>query len=65
MSSGASKIPNGAYVLLAEDDKDDYMVFTEAFNEITLNLELFHVDNGVELMTFLNQKTLALPQMIF
>lgn len=65
MSSGTSNIPKDEYVLLAEDDKDDYMVFTEAFNDISLNLELFHVDNGVELMTFLNQKTLTLPQMIF
>ena len=65
MSSGASKIPNGEYVLLAEDDKDDYMIFSDAFHEVNLNLELFHVNNGIELMTFLNQKTLALPQMIF
>lgn len=61
----SSKTPKGEYVLLAQDDKDDCMIFTEAFNEVNLNLQLFHVNNGVELMNFLNQRTLALPQMIF
>jgi CheY-like chemotaxis protein len=54
----------GNYILLAEDDPDDCMLFTDAFNEVSLNLELAVVNDGVQLLQFLS-KEVKLPQIIF
>ncbi|MFI5218474.1 MAG: response regulator [Bacteroidia bacterium] len=53
------------YVLLAENDEDDCMFFKEAFNEINLNLHLFIVHNGIELMNYLSETMRLLPQLLF
>jgi CheY-like chemotaxis protein len=58
------KPPVGDYILLAEDDSDDCMLFTDAFNEVSLNLQLAIVNDGVQLLDFLFEET-KLPQIIF
>ncbi len=58
-------IPHGQYILLAEDDPDDCLLFSQAFNEVTnIYLKLAIVNNGVELMNLLSEVT-DLPKLIF
>jgi CheY-like chemotaxis protein len=42
-------------VLLADDDKDDCLLFKEALNELSLPVELTIVYNGEQLMHLLNR----------
>lgn len=57
------KLPR--YVMLAEDDDDDSMLFTEALNELKINTRLFRVKNGEELMKSLNSSESELPDILF
>ncbi|WP_072861540.1 response regulator [Arenibacter palladensis] len=52
-------------ILLADDDEDDCMFFREALEELSLCATLKTVNNGVELMNFLENNLLNLPQMLF
>lgn len=52
-------------ILLADDDEDDCMFFKEALEELSLCATLKTVNNGVELMNFLENNLLNLPQMLF
>lgn len=52
-------------ILLADDDEDDCMFFREALDELSLCATLKTVNNGVELMNFLENNLLNLPQMLF
>lgn len=52
-------------ILLADDDEDDCMFFREALDELGLCAALKTVNNGVELMNFLENNLLNLPQMLF
>lgn len=52
-------------ILLADDDEGDRLIFKEAFQELTVNTNVETVNNGVELMQWLNQKQPQLPQLIF
>ncbi len=52
-------------ILLADDDEDDCMFFREALDELSLCATLKTVNNGVELMNFLENNFLNLPQMLF
>ena len=65
MRNDSEKFVAVEYILLAEDDEDDYEIFDEAFNETNLNLRLIHVKDGVELMDFLSIENTPLPEMIF
>ena len=51
-------------ILLADDDKDDCLLFKEALREVKVEKKLVTVEHGVALMDFLNQ-TDALPEIIF
>jgi len=65
MGSGNSNLNNNQYILLAEDDPDDCMLFEQAFNEVNnVFLSLKVVNDGAELMNFLEDTT-SLPKLIF
>jgi CheY-like chemotaxis protein len=53
------------YILLADDDKDDRVLFTEAFAELKIKTDVTTVNNGVELMKRLNDENIRLPQLLF
>jgi|TARA_R100000935_G_C2842107_1_gene172207 CheY-like chemotaxis protein len=52
-------------ILLADDDEDDCMFFKEALDELALCATLKTVNNGVELMDFLENNLPNLPQVLF
>ena len=52
-------------ILLADDDEDDCMFFKEALDELSLCATLKTVNNGVELMDFLENNLPNLPQVLF
>ena len=51
-------------VLLADDDEDDCFLFKEALDELPLNTSLLIVNNGLQLMSFL-EKANELPDVLF
>jgi len=53
------------YILLAEDDEDDRLFFKEAISELKINSVLTIVNDGVQLMNYLNQKDVELPHLLF
>lgn len=52
-------------ITLADDDEDDRMFFTEAFDELKINTVVNTVNDGVALMNFLNAPESILPNIIF
>lgn len=52
-------------IVLADDDEDDRLLFTEALEELPLSAEVITFDNGVELMAFLIDEFKELPDIIF
>jgi len=60
------KFPKGQYVLLAEDDPDDQMLFSDAFHEVNnIYLDLLTVNDGKQLMDFLCSSYHNLPRLVF
>jgi CheY-like chemotaxis protein len=53
------------YVLLADDDEDDRLFFTDAFKEIKIKTEVKTVNDGVELMNYLSRPDIILPHVLF
>ena len=53
------------YVLLAEDDEDDRHFFKEALEEIKVKTVVDFVHDGSQLMDFLNQPGIRLPNVVF
>jgi CheY-like chemotaxis protein len=53
------------YVLLADDDEDDRLIFREAFGEIKIKTTVKTVNDGVELMDYLNRNRDELPHILF
>lgn len=53
------------HILLAEDDESDRLLFTEAFSELKIRTIVRTVNNGIELMDFLNIKDTRLPDLLF
>jgi CheY-like chemotaxis protein len=51
-------------ILLADDDKDDSILFQEILEELALPTQLETVNNGERLMQLLNEK-LILPDILF
>jgi len=58
-------LPLTTYILLADDDKDDREDFMEAFKSIRMNTEVQMFRDGIELMEYLNEASLPLPQLLF
>jgi CheY-like chemotaxis protein len=65
MRNNKLESPQKPYIMLAEDDIDDRLVFQEAFNELNMNLQLVIVNNGEELINYLSEKAILLPQLVF
>jgi len=53
------------HIILADDDEDDRLFFTDAFDELKINTKVSTFNDGVELMNYLNQPDAALPNVLF
>ena len=53
------------YIILADDDEDDRLFFTDAFGELGMNTKVNTFNDGVELMDYLNSKEAILPNVLF
>jgi len=53
------------YIILVDDDEDDRLFFTEAFEEIKISTKIRTFKNGVELMDYLNAEENMLPEILF
>ena len=53
------------YVILADDDEDDRLFFTDAFEEIKISTKVETYKNGAELMNYLNADDAVLPEILF
>jgi CheY-like chemotaxis protein len=53
------------HITLADDDEDDRLFFTDAFEELKINTIVNTVNNGRELLAFLNDPKTVLPHIIF
>jgi DNA-binding response OmpR family regulator len=53
------------HIILADDDEDDRMFFTDAFDEIKINTKVQTCNDGVELMNYLNKDDNILPNILF
>ena len=52
-------------ITLADDDEDDRLLFTDAFDELKINTVVSTFNNGQLLMDFLNNPESVLPHIIF
>src|SRR5690349_17225741 len=52
-------------ILIADDDKDDILLFNEALSELPLITSLTTVSDGEKLMQYLSGNTSNLPDMLF
>lgn len=52
-------------ITLADDDEDDRLLFTDAFEELKINTVVSTFNNGQFLMDFLNNPESVLPHIIF
>ena len=53
------------HILLADDDEADRLLFSETLDELEIKPILHTVNNGVELMAYLNKKNVQLPHIVF
>ena len=53
------------HIILADDDEDDRMLFTDAFGELRINTKVNTFNDGVELMDYLNAPDSILPNVLF
>lgn len=53
------------YVVLADDDEDDRLFFTEAFNELKIKTKVAIYEDGVALMDALLHTDSAIPNILF
>ncbi|KGO87703.1 response regulator [Flavobacterium suncheonense] len=53
------------YIILADDDEDDRLFFTDAFSEMKINTKVDTFKDGVELMNYLNDSESILPNVLF
>lgn len=56
---------NSTLITLADDDEDDRLFFTDAFEELKINTRVNTVNNGRELLNYLNRPETVLPHIIF
>ena len=52
-------------ICLADDDEDDRLFFTDAFDELKINTKVSTFNDGVELMDYLNHEDSVLPNLLF
>lgn len=53
------------YILLADDDEGDRLIFKKSFSELKIQTRVHTVNNGLELMEWLNSKDIRLPYLLF
>lgn len=53
------------HVLLTDDDEDDRLIFYEILNEMDKDIAVHMVNDGKQLMDFLNKTNKPLPEIIF
>lgn len=53
------------YIILADDDEDDRIFFTDAFEELKIQTKVHMFKDGAELMDYLNKEDIQLPEIIF
>jgi CheY-like chemotaxis protein len=53
------------HILLADDDEDDRIFFKEALQELKVKTRVTLVNDGHQLMNYLNQSGNALPNVVF
>ncbi|MGC4039265.1 MAG: response regulator [Flavobacterium sp.] len=53
------------HIILADDDEDDRLLFTDAFDELKINTKVNTFNDGVELMNYLNSQDAVLPNVLF
>lgn len=53
------------HIILADDDEDDRMFFSDAFEELKINTKVQTCNDGVELMKCLNDEERVLPHVLF
>lgn len=53
------------HIILADDDEDDRMFFTDAFEELKMTTKVSTYNDGVYLMDYLNQEDVTLPNILF
>ncbi len=53
------------FIILADDDQDDRMLFTDAFDELKISTKVQTFCDGAELMTYLNSENAILPEILF
>jgi CheY-like chemotaxis protein len=52
-------------IILADDDEDDRMFFTDAFEELKMTTKVKAFNDGVYLMDYLNTDNATLPNVLF
>lgn len=57
--------PNQLNIMLADDDEDDRLFFTEAFEEVKIKTQITTFNDGVQLMSHLKDVSNPLPDIIF
>ena len=53
------------YIILADDDEDDRLFFTEAFDELKMLTKVSTFNDGKYLMDYLNSDDCELPHILF
>ncbi len=53
------------HIFLADDDEDDRLLFTDAFEELKISTKVRTFNDGVELMDYLLQEDVVLPEILF
>jgi len=53
------------YIILADDDADDRLLFTDAFEELRITTKVKTFNDGVELMDYLNAEGSVFPNVLF
>lgn len=53
------------HIILADDDEDDILFFTDAFDELKINTKVNTFKDGEELMDYLNDDQSCMPNVLF
>jgi len=56
---------NYTNIILADDDEDDRLFFTDAFDELKIGTKVSTYNDGVYLMDYLNSKEAEVPDVLF
>ena len=57
--------PTTLHILLADDDEDDRLIFKDAINEVKVKTKITMVNDGVQLMEYLQETEDDLPHIVF